>query len=86
MANLKSSKKDILRNKRNRLRNQTLRSSLKTAVKVARVATVSKAEDRVLLVREALKRIDKTMGKGILHKNAAARKKSRLAKLLNTTL
>ncbi|MCR4427880.1 MAG: 30S ribosomal protein S20 [Caldiserica bacterium] len=61
-------------------RNRSLESKLKTTVKKAQKAIVMKEEDSPQIVREACRTIDKMVTKGILHKNAAARKKSRLMK------
>jgi small subunit ribosomal protein S20 len=83
MANIKSAKKDIITNERNRKRNSHYISRVKTFVKKAQIAIESKADNRAELVATALKIIDKTVGKGILHKKTAARKKSRLALALN---
>lgn len=83
MANLKASKKDILVNARNKARNQHFRSKIKTLIKKARIAIVAKSEEREKIVREALRSIDKTVTKGIIKKQTAARKKSRLARALN---
>ncbi|WP_298208119.1 30S ribosomal protein S20 [Ferrimicrobium sp.] len=72
MANIKSQIKRIGQNERRRERNKAVRSELKTRVKNA-VAT----EDDVS-VRLALKRLDKAASQGVIHKNQAARRKSRL--------
>ncbi len=52
---------------------------MKTALKNAESGAVSSAD-----LQEAVKKIDKAVAKGIMHKNAAARKKSRLSKKLNS--
>ena len=84
MANIKSSKKRILVAERNRLRNVAMKSSIKTAVK--KVLELSTADDKEAL-NSALSKVyqlcDKAVSKGVLHKNTAARKKSRLTKALN---
>ena len=80
MANKKASIKDVIRTKRNRLRNVHFKSLMKTLIKKANQAIESKEKDTETVVRKALKQIDKTASKGIIHKNAAARKKSTLAK------
>lgn len=84
MANIKSSKKRVLIAERNRLRNVAFKSSIKTAVK--RVLELSTGDDKAAL-NTALSKVyqlcDKAVSKGILHKNTAARKKSRLTKALN---
>lgn len=84
MANIKSSKKRILIAARNAERNVAFKSSIKTAVK--KVLTLAAAEDKEALataVSKVYQLCDKAVGKGILHKNTAARKKSRLTIALN---
>ena len=83
MANKKAAKKDILTNKRNNLRNTHFKSLMKTRIKSAESAIESNDKETVSIVRIALKQIDKTASKGIIHKNSAARKKSSLSKKLN---
>lgn len=84
MANIKSSKKRVLIAERNNLRNVAFKTSVKTAVK--KVLELAKGEDEQSLT-EALSKVyklcDKAVVKGILHKNTAARKKSRLTVALN---
>ena len=84
MANLKSSKKDIIKSRKNRDRNLTYRSKMKTAIKNARTAITTDAADKNDIVKVTLQIIDKTAAKGVIKKQAAATKKSNLAKLLNT--
>ena len=78
MANIKS---QIKRNKQNLVRherNKAVRSELKSRTKSAVTAAQSGADDAAERLRLAIKRIDKAASKGVIHKNAAARKKSRL--------
>ena len=85
MANIKS---QIKRNKQNevrRVRNKAARSEIKTRVKVAVGAFEAGAENAEESVRTAIKRIDKAATKGVIHKNQAARRKSRLMKRLART-
>ena len=84
MANIKSQKKRNKQNERRRDRNKAVRSELKTRTKAATVAAETGAEDADELARLAIKRIDKAASKGIIHKNQAARRKSRLVKRLAT--
>ncbi len=80
MANIKS---QIKRNKQNevrRLRNKAVRTELKTRVKTAVRAADSGATESPDALRLAIKRIDKAAAKGIIHKNQAANRKSRLMK------
>ena len=84
MANIKSSKKRVLIAERNRLRNVAMKSAIKTAVK--KVPEVAQGEDKELLnasLSKVYQLCDKAVSKGILHKNTAARKKSRLTKAVN---
>ncbi len=84
MANIKSSKKRILVAERNRLRNVAMKSSIKTAVK--KVLELSTTDDKEALnaaLSKAYQLCDKAVSKGVLHKNTAARKKSRLTKAVN---
>ena len=80
MANIKS---QIKRNKQNlkaQARNKSVRSELKTRTKAAAQAIESGADDAVALTKAAVQRIDSAAAKGVIHKNAAARRKSRLMK------
>ncbi len=81
MANIKSQKKRILTNAKRAERNKAVKSELKTRVKNAKASagTDAATED----VRLAVKRIDMAAAKGIIHKNTAARRKSRLMKSVN---
>lgn len=84
MANIKSAIKRVLVAKRNEERNVAFKSSIKTAVKKALV--LANGEDKEAL-NKALSKVyqlcDKAVSKGILHKNTAARKKSRLTLAIN---
>ena len=80
MANIKSSKKRVLIMERNEARNVAFKSSIKTAIKKALL--LGKGEDKEALnaaVSKVYQLCDKAVSKGILHKNTAARKKSRLS-------
>lgn len=83
MANTKSSKKDIKRSEKRRLQNQSVKTALKTYVKKARVATTG--TDATVMdtnLNQAIKALDKAVQNGVIHKNQAARRKSRIAKLV----
>ncbi len=84
MANIKSAIKRVLVAKRNEERNVAFKSSIKTAVKKA--LALANGEDKEAL-NAALSKVyqlcDKAVSKGILHKNTAARKKSRLTLAIN---
>ena len=84
MANIKSAKKRVLTAEKNRLRNTAFKTSIKTAVK--KVLELAKAEDKEALntaMSKVYQLCDKAVSKGILHKNTAARKKSRLTIAVN---
>ena len=81
MANIKSQKKRILTNAKAADRNKAVKSELKTRVRNAVAAAGTPEADEN--ARAAVKRIDKAASKGIIHPNAAARRKSRLIKRLN---
>ena len=79
MANIKSAKKRVLIAEANRDRNVAFKTSIKTAVKKA--LALATGEDKEALntaVSKVYQLCDKAVSKGILHKNTAARKKSRL--------
>lgn len=79
MANIKSAKKRVLIAEANRQRNVAFKSSIKTAVKKA--LDLASSEDKEALnaaISKVYQLCDKAVVKGILHKNTAARKKSRL--------
>jgi small subunit ribosomal protein S20 len=83
VANIKS---QIKRNKQNAARherNKAVRSELKTRVKNAISAAEAGGDDVAGKATLAQKRIDKAAAKGVIHRNAAARRNSRLAKRLN---
>jgi small subunit ribosomal protein S20 len=81
MANIKSQIKRNRQNEVRRLRNKSVRSEMKTAMKrvLAAVEAEEPADD---LLRQAQKRIDKAVAKGVIKPNTAARHKSRLASKL----
>jgi len=87
VANIKS---QIKRNKQNetaRVRNKATRSALKTVTKrVASTADAGDADATTASLRSATRLIDKASSKGTLHKRAAARRKSRLARRANAAI
>ncbi|WP_103503826.1 MULTISPECIES: 30S ribosomal protein S20 [Streptomyces] len=79
MANIKSQIKRIKTNEKARLRNKTVKSELKTAVRAAREAIAAgDAEKATAAAQAAGRKLDKAVSKGVLHKNNAANKKSAL--------
>ncbi len=82
MANIKSQKKRIITNAKRAERNKAVRAEVKTRVKAAQAAAGT--DDEAEALRLAVKRIDKAAQKGVMHKNAAARKKSRLMRQISS--
>jgi small subunit ribosomal protein S20 len=84
VANIKSQQKRILTNERARLRNQSVKSALRTAVRGFREAIDAGEKDKAaeLLVTTSRK-LDKAASKGVIHKNQAANKKSALSQALH---
>jgi small subunit ribosomal protein S20 len=84
MANIKSQMKRIRTNEKNRLRNKSVKSGVKTAIRKFREAADSGDKDKALdLMQEAGRKLDKAASKGVIHKNQAANKKSAMAKRAN---
>jgi len=87
VANIKSAKKRVLITRKKRERNFIVRSMVKNILKKYDLAIKSGQSDNAkLALSKAMSILDKAAKKGVLHKNTAARKKSRLAKKLNTSL
>jgi small subunit ribosomal protein S20 len=82
LANTTSAKKRIRSNERKNERNRMYKSQVKTHVKKAEQSIFSGTPDE-MAIREAISILDKAAVKGIIHKNNAARRKSRLMKKLN---
>ncbi len=80
MANIKSQIKRNRQNEARRVRNKAVRSELKTRVKTAVAAAEAGSDTAVDALRAAMKRIDKAAAKGVIHRNQAANRKSRLAR------
>ena len=81
MATSKQSQKRIRTNEKSRVANKAVRGSMKTAVKSVQNASDTKNAPAQLAF--AMKKLDKAAKAGVIHKNAAARRKSRLARKLN---
>jgi len=84
MPNIKSAIKRVKVNEQKRANNIAAKSSMRTAVKNAEVAIANNGENAKDALLAASTKLDKAASKGLIHKNAAARKKSRLAKRLNS--
>ncbi len=87
MPNIKSAKKRVDIAERNRRRNQAYKSAIRTAIKRVHEGVTGKIDVQELQARvsKAYSLIDKAVLKGIVHKNAGARYKSRVMKALNKT-
>lgn len=85
MANIKSALKRIRSSEKKRQRNRIFRSSARTYVKKARqlIAEQGRTKESEAAVCQALSALDKAVQKGVIHKNNAARRKSRLMRMLN---
>ena len=83
MANIKSQIKRNRTNEKARVRNKAARSEVKTRLKSAVGAAASGSETAAEDLRLAVKRLDKAAARGIIHKNQAANRKSRLVKRIN---
>ena len=83
MANIKSQIKRNKQNEKRRLRNKSVKSALKTAVrKFHEASQTGDAENAAVLLRDASRKLDKAVSKGVIHKNQAANRKSAIAKKL----
>ena len=85
MANIKSSKKRILVNEAKTAQNKIVKTNLKTVLKKAENAIAADAADKNEAVKLAVKKIDQACAKGLLKKNNASRKKSKLMLGVNRT-
>jgi len=84
VANIKSQIKRIRTNERRRLRNQSVKSSLRTAIRGFREAVDAGDKDKASeLLHATSRKLDKAASKGVIHPNQAANKKSALALALN---
>ncbi len=83
MANIKSQIKRNKTNEKRRLRNKAARSEIKTRVKVALAANAESPEQAQDALRTAIKRLDKAAARGIIHKNQAANRKSKLMRRIS---
>ena len=87
MANIKSAKKRVLIAERNHEKNVAFKTSIKTALKkVLELATAKNQDELKGALSKVYQLCDKAVSKGILHKNTASRKKSRLTIAVNKLL
>ncbi|WP_308806908.1 30S ribosomal protein S20 [Actinotignum urinale] len=84
MANIKQQKKRVLTNEKRRIRNQAVKSELKTYVRKTREAIeAGDKEVAQLALQAAGRKLDKAVSKGVIHRNQAANRQSKLAKQVN---
>jgi small subunit ribosomal protein S20 len=85
VANINSQIKRIKTNEKRRLRNKSVKSSVKTAIRKFREAAEAGDKEKAeILLRDASKKLDKAAGKGVIHRNQAANKKSAMARRANS--
>ena len=84
MANTRSAIKRMKQSEQRRQRNRAARSTIRSSVKAARTAVAGKSSDARAAVQEAIRTLDRAVTRGVMHRNTAARKKSALARKLNT--
>ena len=83
MPNIKSAMKRVKTNNKRNASNSSAKSALRKDLKSARLAIESNAADAAEKVKKATVALDVAASKGLIHKNKAARDKSRLTKALN---
>ncbi|MEW6696384.1 MAG: 30S ribosomal protein S20 [Bacillota bacterium] len=84
MPNIKSAAKRVEIAQKRTIRNASIKSAVKTAIRKYEEALVNASQELAqTALRKALVALDKAVSKGVLHKNAVARKKSRLTKRFN---
>lgn len=83
MPNIKSAIKRVKVNEKNYAQNTAAKSAMRTAVKKFEAAVENNDKNAKALLVDAVKRLDKAASKGLIHKNAASRQKSRLMKKLS---
>jgi small subunit ribosomal protein S20 len=85
VANIKSQIKRNRQNEKRRLRNKSVKSSLKTAIRKFDAAVEAGDTDTATaLMRDASRKLDKAASKGVIHKNQAANRKSSIARRLQS--
>jgi len=80
LANSKQAIKRIRQNEAVSAQNVTQKSAMRTAMKKAETAIANNDENANALLKDAIQKLDKAANKGLIHKNTAARQKSRLTK------
>jgi len=86
VANIKSQIKRNRQNEKRRVRNKSVKSALKTAVrKFNEAVAAGNTDEAATLMHDASRKLDKAVSKGVIHKNQAANRKSAIAKRLTST-
>ena len=80
MPNIKSQKDRVVQAKKEAMHNKAIKSNLKTVIKKADAAIESNAADKETAIKAAASALNSAKSKGVIHKNTAARKISRMAK------
>lgn len=80
MPNIKSAIKRVKTNERLNNQNAQAKSAMRTAVRKADTAALNNEENAKDLIKTAIQQLEKAASKGLIHKNAASRKKSQLMK------
>jgi len=83
MPNLQSAKKELRKGNRRAVQNEAVSQEIKKMVKGSRRAIDAKTTEALEMVKKTIKTLDKAVKKGVIKKNTASRKKSRLQKRLN---
>lgn len=83
MATSAQAKKRVRQNDKVQARQKGQVTSLRTAINKVEVAVDENADNTQEVLNDAIKAVDKAASKGLIHENKAARKKSRLQKLVN---
>jgi small subunit ribosomal protein S20 len=87
LANHKSALKRARQNENNRIRNKSAKSRVRSVIKDIRSAVISETDqDTTVMLNQAKSVIDRAAQKGCLHRRTAARKISRISKLLNASV
>jgi small subunit ribosomal protein S20 len=86
VPNIKSVKKDVKKSRERQKRNTAAKSSIKTAIKKSRAVIAQDPANAADTLKMTIALIDRIEDKGIIHRNAAARRKSRLMKRYNQAL
>jgi small subunit ribosomal protein S20 len=84
VANTRSAIKRIKQSEKRRQRGRAVRSAIRSSVKAARTAITEKSPDAKATVSEAIRALDRAVSRGLMHRNTSARRKSSLARRLNT--